>query len=67
MIKEKIETAKKSIEVGSKAAKNFSHAASTLKTQKLTDLEKLKRELRGNQPAPSVSVCGWGHPWLVDG
>ena len=35
MIKEKIETAKKSIEVGSKAAKNFSHAASTLKTQKL--------------------------------
>ena len=46
MIKEKIETAKKSIEVGSKAAKNFSHAASTLKTQKLTDLEKLKRELK---------------------
>ena len=46
MIKEKIETAKKSIEVGSKSAKNFSHAASTLKTQKLTDLEKLKRELK---------------------
>ena len=46
MIKEKIETAKKSIEVGSKATKNFSHAASTLKTQKLTDLEKLKSELK---------------------
>ena len=46
MIKEKIENSKKSIEVGSKATKNFSHAASTLKTQKLTDLEKLKSELK---------------------
>ena len=46
MIKEKIESSKNSIEVGTKAAKNFSHAASSLKTQKLTDLGKLKSELK---------------------
>ena len=34
LIAEKIEASKKSIEIASKAAKNFSHAASTLKTQK---------------------------------
>ena len=46
LIAEKIEASKKSIEIASKAAKNFSHAASTLKTQKLTDLERLKSELK---------------------
>ena len=46
MINEKIESSKKSIEVGVKAAKNFSHEASTLKTQKLNEIERLKGELK---------------------
>ena len=46
MIKEKIESTKKSIELGNKSAKNFSHAASTLKTQKLKEIERLKVELK---------------------
>ena len=46
LIAERIQASKKSIEIGAKAAKNFSHAASTLKTQKLNDLERLKGELK---------------------
>jgi hypothetical protein len=46
MIAEKIEESKKSIEVGAKAAKNFSHAASTLKTKQLTKLKSLKKVLK---------------------
>jgi hypothetical protein len=46
LITERIQESKKSIEIGAKAAKNFSHAASALKTQKLNDLKRLKDILK---------------------
>jgi hypothetical protein len=46
LISERILASKKSIEMGAKLAKNFSIAASTIITQKLTDLDRLKGELK---------------------